>query len=82
MQQYRQRDVYIPSVGVQTKKDYVPRLLHASSSQNPRYFHASCVRSTPFHASSRSFHVQETNPCSGKNLYLPKHEDNAFHASL
>ena len=50
---HSQRDVYIPRVRVQTKKDYVPPILHTSSSQNPRFFYASCVRSEPFLAHAR-----------------------------
>ena len=64
--------VYITRVRVQTKKDYVPRILHASSSPDPRYFHAGGVRSEPFYAGSRSFHVQEKNPRTGKKSILAK----------
>ena len=69
--QYNQRDVYIPRVRVQTKKEYVPRILHASSLQNPRYFHhTSCVRSEPFHAGSLSFHVQQKTSTLRKKIIL------------
>ena len=42
----------------------------AYSMQNPRKIHATCARSEPFRASSRSFHVQPKIPALKKKIYI------------